>query len=56
MSRWWLDGNLVSSRTPLDLPHFAKAMVQFLETTREPSSRQKLPRHLPGKASRQRWP
>lgn len=26
-----VDGNLVSSRTPLDLPHFAKAMVQFLE-------------------------
>lgn len=25
------DGNLVSSRTPVDLPHFAKAMVQFLE-------------------------
>jgi protease I len=26
-----VDGNLVSSRTPLDLPHFARAMVQFLE-------------------------
>ena len=26
-----VDGNLVSSRTPVDLPHFAKAMVQFLE-------------------------
>jgi protease I len=26
-----VDGNLVSSRTPEDLPHFAKAMVQFLE-------------------------
>ena len=25
------DGNLVSSRTPVDLPQFAKAMVQFLE-------------------------
>jgi protease I len=27
-----VDGNLVSSRTPLDLPYFARAMVQFLET------------------------
>ena len=27
-----VDGNLVSSRTPVDLPHFAKAMVQFLDT------------------------
>ena len=26
-----VDGNLVSSRTPLDLPPFAKAMLQFLE-------------------------
>jgi len=26
-----VDGNLVSSRTPVDLPYFAKAMVQFLE-------------------------
>ena len=26
-----VDGNLVSSRTPVDLPHFAKAMVRFLE-------------------------
>lgn len=26
-----MDGNLVSSRTPVDLPHFARAMVQFLE-------------------------
>ena len=26
-----VDGNLVSSRTPVDLPHFAKAMVQFLD-------------------------
>jgi protease I len=26
-----VDGNLVSSRTPVDLPRFAKAMVQFLE-------------------------
>ncbi len=26
-----VDGNLVSSRTPLDLPQFAKAMVQFLD-------------------------
>ena len=26
-----VDGNLVSSRTPADLPHFAKAMVQFLD-------------------------
>jgi protease I len=26
-----VDGNLVSSRTPADLPHFARAMVQFLE-------------------------
>jgi protease I len=25
-----MDGNLISSRTPLDLPHFAKAMVEFL--------------------------
>ncbi|MBI2926517.1 MAG: type 1 glutamine amidotransferase [Verrucomicrobia bacterium] len=25
-----LDGNLLSSRTPLDLPHFARAMVEFL--------------------------
>ena len=34
-----VDGNLVSSRTPLDLPHFAKAMVQFLDAdarTRQP--------------------
>jgi len=29
-----VDGNLVSSRTPADLPQFAKAMVQFLETDR----------------------
>jgi len=27
-----LDGNLLSSRTPVDLPHFAKAMVKFLES------------------------
>lgn len=26
-----VDGNLVSSRTPLDLAPFAKAMVDFLE-------------------------
>ncbi len=26
-----VDGNLVSSRTPLDLPAFARAMVDFLE-------------------------
>jgi len=26
-----MDGNLVSSRTPVDLPYFAKAMVQFLD-------------------------
>jgi protease I len=26
-----VDGNLVSSRTPRDLPLFAKAMIQFLE-------------------------
>jgi protease I len=26
-----VDGNLVSSRTPADLPQFAKAMVQFLD-------------------------
>jgi len=25
------DGNLVSSRTPLDLPHFAQAILRFLE-------------------------
>jgi protease I len=25
-----VDGNLISSRTPVDLPHFAKAMVEFL--------------------------
>jgi protease I len=25
-----VDGNLISSRTPVDLPHFAKAMVDFL--------------------------
>jgi protease I len=25
-----IDGNLISSRTPRDLPHFAQAMVQFL--------------------------
>lgn len=34
-----VDGNLVSSRTPVDLPHFAKAMVQFLDAdarTRQP--------------------
>ena len=29
-----VDGNLVSSRTPLDLAPFAKAMVDFLETKR----------------------
>ncbi len=28
-----LDGNLISSRTPLDLPHFARAMVEFLNPT-----------------------
>ena len=26
-----VDGNLVSSRTPADLPHFARSMVQFLD-------------------------
>jgi protease I len=26
-----VDGNLISSRTPLDLPMFAKALVEFLE-------------------------
>ena len=26
-----VDGNLISSRTPVDLSHFAKAMVQFLD-------------------------
>ena len=26
-------GNLISSRTPLDLPVFAKAMVEFLKRT-----------------------
>src|SRR6185436_3726873 len=26
-----IDGNLISSRTPLDLPAFARAIVQFLE-------------------------
>jgi protease I len=26
-----VDGNLISSRTPVDLPAFAKAMVQFVE-------------------------
>ena len=36
-----VDGNLVSSRTPVDLPHFGKAMVQFLatETHVKPASR-----------------
>ena len=28
-----VDGNLISSRTPLDLPAFAKAMVDFLSRT-----------------------
>lgn len=28
-----VDGNLVSSRTPLDLPQFAKALVQFLDAS-----------------------
>ena len=28
-----VDGNLISSRTPLDLPMFAKAMVDFLSRT-----------------------
>ena len=28
-----VDGNLISSRTPLDLPVFAKAMVEFLKRT-----------------------
>jgi protease I len=27
-----VDGNLISSRTPLDLPAFAKGMLAFLST------------------------
>jgi protease I len=36
-----VDGNLISSRTPVDLPHFAKAMVQFLaeEAKARPATR-----------------
>jgi protease I len=30
-----LDGNLISSRTPKDLPAFAKAMVDFLNRTKD---------------------
>lgn len=36
-----VDGNLVSSRTPLDLPQFAKAMVQFLDV----ATKAKAPQH-----------
>jgi protease I len=45
-----LDGNLLSSRTPVDLPHFAKAMVKFLESdvpNRAPS-RPAAPEKAPG--------
>ncbi|HXI50225.1 MAG TPA: type 1 glutamine amidotransferase domain-containing protein [Candidatus Saccharimonadales bacterium] len=31
-----VDGNLISSRTPLDLAPFAKAIVQFLDTSLKP--------------------
>jgi len=43
-----VDGNLVSSRTPADLPHFAKAMVQFLDndTKNKPPPR---PASAPGR-------
>jgi protease I len=36
-----VDGNLISSRTPVDLPQFAKAMVQFLaaEARARPAAR-----------------
>src|SRR5438552_3315710 len=36
-----VDGNLISSRTPLDLPHFGRAIVQFLvaETKSKPPQR-----------------
>jgi protease I len=44
-----VDGNLVSSRTPLDLPHFAKAMVQFLEN----DAKAKLPSKAAGAPGRQ---
>lgn len=44
-----VDGNLVSSRTPLDLPHFAKAMVQFLEN----DVKAKLPSKAAGAPGRQ---
>ena len=33
-----VDGNLVSSRTPADLPHFARAIVQFLAAEAKPKS------------------
>lgn len=31
-----VDGNLISSRTPRDLPAFARAMVEFLKANEEP--------------------
>jgi protease I len=43
-----VDGNLVSSRTPLDLPQFAKAMVQFLEN----DAKTKLPAKAAAASSR----
>jgi hypothetical protein len=44
-----VDGNLVSSRTPVDLPHFARARVQFLEN--DPKT--KLPARPAAPSSRQ---
>jgi protease I len=47
-----VDGNLISSRTPVDLPAFAKAMVQFLEA--DAKTRPAASARAPGTAAAER--